>query len=216
MDERESPAPQADIADLRQRLDAVERLMTRRFDEVSAEVNAASQLIGMAEDSVKARFGEIVEVIEAISRQPDATGQAQAGIELDAVVKITEEAATRILDAVDRIAARLDDTALWEDPDRRGEALAAMRADVQEILMACSFQDLTSQRIRRAMANLEEIEDRLSSTLSRFGIDLDSYQNGGSRLTGRVSSQGEIDQLFEAEDDGESRGRDDGAASPGG
>jgi len=198
MDDREHPATRSDPVELRQRLDAMERLVTRRFDELSAEVNAASQLVGMAEETVKARFGEVIEVIEAISRQPEGQGHAQAGVELDAVVKITEEAANRILDAVDRIAARLDDEQLWEDPERRRAALAAMRDDIQEILMACSFQDLTSQRIRAAMANLEEIEDRLSSTLSKFGIDVEAYQNGGARLAGQVSSQGEIDQLFDS------------------
>ncbi|SDG16218.1 Chemotaxis phosphatase, CheZ [Limimonas halophila] len=206
MDERDNPA---DPADLRQRLDSMERFMTRRFDELSAEVNAASQLIGMAEDTVKARFGEVIELIEAISRQPD--GQGQAGVELDAVVKITEDAANRILDAVDRIAARLDDERIWADPEQRQQALSAMRDDVQEILMACSFQDLTSQRIRAAMANLEEIEDRLSSTLTKFGIDAEAYQTGGARFAGRVSSQGEIDQLF---NEGEQPpAADDGARS---
>jgi len=188
------------LAELRDRLDRMERFFTRRFDEVSAEVNAASQLVGMAEDTVKRRFGEVIEVIEALSRHQESGSSHQAGVELDAVVRITEDAANRILDAVDRMAERLDDESIWTDPERRTQAITAMKDDIQEILLASSFQDLTSQRIRSAMENLEEIEQRLSSTLQRFGIDVKPYQNQGERLVGRTASQEAINQLFEGQE----------------
>ena len=35
---------------------ALEKFMARRFDEISMEINAATQLLGMAEDGIGERF----------------------------------------------------------------------------------------------------------------------------------------------------------------
>lgn len=184
------------LAEVRQKLDNMERFFSRRFDEVSAEVNAASQLVGMAEDSVKQRFSEILGVIEAISHHGDGTSQTNAGVELDAVLKITEDAANRILDAADRIGERLDDDSVWENATSRAEAIDATKADVQEILMASAFQDLTGQRIQNTIENLQLIEERISQTLSKFGIPPESLKTDVSQYLEQGSSQDQIDELF--------------------
>jgi chemotaxis regulatin CheY-phosphate phosphatase CheZ len=185
-----------DLEDIRAKLETMERFFSRRFDEVSAEVNAASQLVGMAEDSVKNRFAEIIGVLEAISHHGDGSSRVQAGVELDAVLKITEDAANRILDAADRIAERLHDEAAWADADARTAAIAATREDVQEILLACSFQDITGQRIQTTIANLQLIESRLAQTLAKFGIEPESLRGNMAHYMERGASQDDIDDLF--------------------
>lgn len=184
------------LEEIRARLDKMESFFSRRFDEVSAEVNAASQLVGMAEDSVKQRFAEIFEVLEAISHHGDGQSRAQAGVELDAVLKITEDAANRILDAADRINERLDDDARWADPERRAQAIAETKSDVQEILMASAFQDLTGQRIQSTIDNLQQIEQRLSQTLQKFGIETDELRVNVTRHVEPGSSQDAVDEMF--------------------
>ena len=189
---------EASLADIQARLERMEKLFSRRFDEVSAEVNAASQLVGMAEDSVKQRFGEIIEALEAISHHGAGESRAQAGVELDAVLKITEDAANRILDAADRISERLDDESRWQDPDARANAMAATKEDVQEILMASAFQDLTGQRIQSTIQNLQQIEQRLSQTLEKFGIETDALRVDITQHIETGSSQADVDQMFDS------------------
>ncbi len=189
---------EASLAEIQAKLERMEKFFSRRFDEVSAEVNAASQLVGMAEDSVKQRFGEIIECLEAISHHGSGESRAQAGVELDAVLKITEDAANRILDAADRISARLDDETRWQDPDSRADAIAATKNDVQDILMASAFQDLTGQRIQSTIQNLQQIEQRLSQTLEKFGINTDSLKVDITEHVEAGSSQADVDQMFDS------------------
>jgi chemotaxis regulatin CheY-phosphate phosphatase CheZ len=199
MAERSTTTPadgDASLDEIREKLEKMESFFSRRFDEVSAEVNAASQLVGMAEDSVKQRFGEIIETLEAISHHGDGQSRAQAGVELDAVLKITEDAANRILDAADRISQRLDDENIWGDPQQRADAIAETKNDVQEILMASAFQDLTGQRIQSTIDNLQQIERRLSQTLEKFGIETDSLRVNITRHVEAGSSQDEVDDMF--------------------
>ena len=190
----------SEYQDLRARLEEMERLFKRRFDELSMEVNAASQLVGMAEDSVKQRFSEIFEILEAISYTGDGSSRVQAGVELDAVVKITEDAANRILDSADRIGTRLEDDAIWTEASSRTQAIADTMADVQEILMACAFQDLTGQRIRNTLENLQLIEARLANTLEKFGIQTEPRREQvQSYVTDDLSQQSDVDALFSTE-----------------
>jgi len=197
----------SDTESLHARLDEMERLFKRRFDELSMEVNAASQLVGMAEDSVKQRFSEIFEILEAISYTGDGSSRVQAGVELDAVIKITEDAANRILDSADRIGTRLENDAIWTDAASRTQAIADTMSDVQEILMACAFQDLTGQRIRNTLENLQLIEARLANTLSKFGIQTEVRPDGVARyVRDDLSQQSDVDALFETGDSSDDSG----------
>lgn len=184
------------LDDMQAQLAAMERYVKRRFDELSTEVNAASQLIGMSEESVRERFREVIELLNAISYHGDGRSRAQTGVELDAVVKITEDAANRILDAADRIGERLDDESLWADETLRAKALQQTRGDVQEILLACAFQDITGQRIQRALDNLQTIETRLNNTLTRLGINTDEFRNSTGNRIETGTDQSDIDRLF--------------------
>ncbi len=197
-DSRDSVANGVSLEDMQMQLRQMERYVKRRFDELSTEVNAASQLIGMSEESVKERFREVIELLNAISYRGDGRSRAQAGVELDAVVKITEDAANRILDAADRIGERLEDEAIWSDASARADALDETRNDIQEILIACAFQDITGQRIQRALDNLQTIESRLEATLSRFGIHTGSLKENVEARVEKGSDQDEIDRLFES------------------
>lgn len=178
-------------------MDLLQTFIKRRFDEISMEINATSQQVGMVEDGIGKQFSEILQILGAISYSGDGKTQVNAGVELEAVIEDTENAANTILDAADRIAARIGQED-WAQTECREKALTDIRHDVQEILLACTFQDLTGQRIRKTLENLAMIEQRLSGTLERLGInvtpsddDIARFAEGENRV-----GQGDIDALF--------------------
>ena len=175
-------------------LASIETFIARRFDELSMEINATSQQVDMAEEGIAQRFAEILEILKAVSFSGDGNTPANAGVELDAVVEMTEKAATRILDAADRIGARMH-AELGEDASK--EAIAEIDRDIEEIFTACSFQDITGQRIRKTLENLKAIEDRLGSALDKIGIDVEAQTLQSSPVeVVQAASQDDIDALF--------------------
>jgi len=149
------------VGDLASQLQMIERFIARRFDELSIEINATSQQVDMAEEGIIQRFSEIVEVLKAISFSGDGKTPANAGVELDAVVNMTEDAANTILDAGNRIKEAIKQKEDWGDPAKRAAFLEKIEDDTDEIFMACSFQDITGQRIRKTLENLKEIEEAI-------------------------------------------------------
>lgn len=130
----------------------------RRIAELSAEVSASVQLMGMTEDAITARITEVHGQIARLIAIP-ASGARNSGLELEAVVQATESAAETILEAAEAIQAWLDGGA----PDTT--AAAALTEKVNDIFQACSFQDLTGQRIRRAIKQLQQVETMLEGLI---------------------------------------------------
>ena len=189
------------IKELSQRFETFETFTKRRFDEISMEVNATSQLMDMAEEGISTRFGEILDLLGAISFHGDGQTAANAGVELDAVISITENAANRILDAADRIASKLEESNLIAD-SHSAQATVSISEDINEILMACTFQDLTGQRIRTTIENLKAVEDRLSNTLDRIGLgkahkETEEHIREKVHKAHEVNDQSAIDALFD-------------------
>lgn len=190
-----------------ERLANLERFISRRFDEISMEIEATSQLIDMAEEGAGKRFREMLGMLHAITFSGAGDTPANSGAELEAVIIESEEAANRILDAADRIAQRIEeDRKRMNVPtDRRANSSDSIESDIQEILMACAFQDLTGQRIRKALENIKTIEERLSATLSKFGItlptveemDRKSAEHKDDFIPDPANSQNDIDALFD-------------------
>ena len=189
------------IKELSNRFDTFETFAKRRFDEISMEVNATSQLMDMAEEGISSRFSEILDLLGAISFHGDGQTAANAGVELDAVISITENAANRILDAADRIATKLEESNLIIDT-KTAQTAASISEDINEILMACTLQDLTGQRIRTTIENLKAVEDRLSSTLDRIGLskshkDTEEHVKDKVEEAHKTNDQAAIDALFD-------------------
>ena len=124
--------------------------------------------------------------------------------ELDAVVSHTATATNEILDCcevLEGLQAKLD------APD--AEALAAA---VTRIYEACSFQDITGQRIGKVVSALKSIERRVEAVTQSFGRSADGplpvedepavprtegqELANGPQLPGAASSQAEVDRLL--------------------
>ena len=195
------------VDDVSSKLAAIETFVARRFDEISMEINATSQQVDMAEEGIGQRFAEILEILKAGSFSGDGNTPANAGVELDAVLEMTEKAATRILDAADRIGARVHEQ-LGEEAAK--DAVADIDKDIEEIFMACSFQDITGQRIRKTLENLKAIEDRLGTALNKIGVDVEAVTVESSPVeVVKAASQDDVDALFAANGGGKTESSQD-------
>lgn len=90
-----------------------------------------------------------------------------AGNELDAVVESTEVATQSILTAAEKI----QETA-WVLREHGTDALSCDELDAKatDIYLACSFQDLTGQRIAKVVQTLRYLDGRINAMLDTLGI----------------------------------------------
>lgn len=184
----------------REAFEAFTRFVTRRFDEISAEITANTQLLDMAENGIARKFAEVLAILGSIGYQGAGASAHNVGVELSAVVRTTEDAANKILDAAERIGMLAETRGGWEDENARAERLAAVAAHTQEILAACAFQDLTGQRIGKTLANIRKAQTELAETLQRLGLKIDLHVEEEAARESvqaqKAQSQGDIDRLF--------------------
>jgi chemotaxis protein CheZ len=165
---------QAVAATIRAELSGLRTFVDRRIAELSAEIHATVQLVDYSEHNLSGQLMEIRAQIAGVIAVPTAKTRA-SGLELEAVVQATEEAANRIMEAAEAIGDWLREGK--NDP----AGLDAATAKVNAIFEACSFQDITGQRIRRAIQHLQQVESMLT--------DMTPEENAASpppRLTGRA------------------------------
>ncbi|MBU6234892.1 MAG: hypothetical protein KGQ41_03530 [Alphaproteobacteria bacterium] len=186
------------LEELADQMATFEKFVKRRFDEISMEINATSQQLDIAGKDLDGQFKEIMGTLSAISFKGDGKSQVNAGVELEAVINDTENAAVNIMDAADRITQRLREEKNLHDEAVRKRVFDDIKSEVQNILMACTFQDLTSQRIRKALQNINAIQTRLGETLEKMGIKADVSGEDIIKEANktRLTQQSDIDALF--------------------
>ncbi|MBV6656747.1 MAG: protein phosphatase CheZ [Devosiaceae bacterium] len=129
----------------------------------------------------------------------------EAGMELDAVVEETEKATDRIMEAAEAIMS-----ADREDKDAF-EALVDMQ--MIDIFEACTFQDITGQRIGKVVETLKRLETRFDRLLDALPIGAGEAEAteeekardqrreeqilNGPQLDGPEVGQDAIDALFD-------------------
>ncbi|UTW58436.1 protein phosphatase CheZ [Kordiimonas sp. SCSIO 12603] len=147
---------------------------------------------------------------EIASLQPSDLESARiprAGLELDAIVQSTEDATNTIMEAAEEIMGA--DTS-------DSEAYQAVTQDaVMRIFEACSFQDITGQRISKVVETLSYIEKRVLELRNLLGVtedDIDvaneEHQKelderallSGPALEGEGIDQNLVDQLLGDDD----------------
>ena len=189
---------------LRTQIETFERFVARRLSELSMEINATGQLVGMAEDTLKQTLSQSLSTLEAISYQGTGLSPVNAGVELNAVVKTTEDAANRILDSADMVLNLVKLPIDWTDETKRKDLLGKIAKEAETILMACAFQDLTGQRIATTLENLRKVEFELSSAFKRMGLKIDLESKDGQPAAmprNFATSQNDIDSIFAAMND---------------
>jgi chemotaxis protein CheZ len=188
----------SNMAALLSQISTMETFIKRRFDEISMEINATSQQINMSETGMAKRFGEILNVMNAISYSGDDTTPANTGVGLEAVISETSKAANTILDNCDHLNGMLTPEA-FADAQQREKLLRELHEGIQNIMIACSFQDITGQRIRKTIQSMQDIEDRISGALEGIGIGAETLQAAADASKAPLKSgatQADIDELF--------------------
>ena len=87
----------------------------------------------------------------------------EATDELDAVIEATEVATNSIMEAAEMIEGVVE-----EVTDEQADILSQA---VTQIYEACSFQDITGQRIHKVVGALIEIERKVETVVEKFGPD---------------------------------------------
>ncbi len=122
--------------------------------------------------------------------------------ELDAIIGATENATNEIMDA----AERLESLTPVLDP----EIAERLLETTTRLFEACTFQDITGQRITKVVKTLKEIETRVENLTRAFGPITRSTPKkeakkgpmtdedllNGPQLPAAAVDQGEIDRLF--------------------
>lgn len=194
-----APALQPDMLDqvLTSHFASLRAFVDRRIAELSAEVSSSVQLMGMTEEALGNRIAEVHAQIARLIAIP-ASNARNSGMELEAVVQATESAADTILEAAEAIQTWLD------EGGNDTIALATLTEKVNDIFQACSFQDLTGQRIRRAIKQLQQVETMLEGMVPGIGTpDAPRLEIRGhaptvepAAATGIDLGQSEIDRLL--------------------
>lgn len=181
------------------KLDDLKTFISRRFDEISMEINATSQMIDMTENSLGQKFVEILSVLNAVGNSEGGITSSNSGFELDMVVDQTEKAANDIMDSADAIDKLLKSNIDFSDEEMRNQWFIDMSNNIEKIMLACSFQDLTGQRINKAVKNIRDAEDRLQNVLNEIGVNVSDVRNLSKDLIApRIASQDDIDAMFTA------------------
>lgn len=166
---------------IRAEIGELRRFVDRRIAELSMEIHAAVQLVGYSETTLSAKLAGIHAQIAKVTAAPAGVAR-NSGIELEAVVQATEHAAYHIMGAAETISTWL---AAGSDP----AALPAVAQQINAVFEACTFQDLTGQRIRRAIQHLQQVESMLS------GITRDNAPELGRSLAADLA-QVDIDRIL--------------------
>jgi chemotaxis protein CheZ len=161
-------------AEVRPLFTELQHFVDRRIAELSAELHASVQLADMTEERISRELAQVQEKIASLVAVPTASTR-NSGVELEAVVLATEAAANTIMEAAEAIQDWIINGE--RDPD----AIETLAGKVNSIFEACSFQDVTGQRIRRAIQHLQQVE----SVLERF-LPPDAERPRGPRVEVRT------------------------------
>ena len=191
-------------------------------DEVVKIINSVISKIegqhGKTDRSVHSELKDLLRIINearaeiGASRASDISEKhiPTAADELDAIVAATAEATGTIMDCAERIQ---DQAAIIG-----GDAADILEDEVTKIYEACSFQDITGQRITKVITTLQLIEERVNKLVNIIGhVDTsalgvsekvkeeektgDEALLNGPQLPDNAISQEEIDRLLDSFDD---------------
>jgi chemotaxis protein CheZ len=161
-----------------------------------------TELLSQVEDLGRTIANAKEEIAALKVNRSSKDGVNEASEELDAVVAHTADATNTILEACESLDATADRK---EGPDS-----AVVQAATMRIYEACSFQDITGQRITKVVATLKAVEAKVNRIVDTFGSHrweealppIDSHQRpddhllNGPQLPSAAMAQADIDALL--------------------
>lgn len=152
------------------------------------------------------------EEIAAMALPTDEDNQfGTMGEQLDIIITATEDATNTIMEVVEKNDVIVD--GLMKKFEGDAETTAMLNDIVNnnmEVIQACSFQDLTGQRVSRVIKSISYVETRVLNLTDIWGkeelekVELEAVEKTedekllhGPQDPGRGISQDEIDSLFD-------------------
>jgi len=149
--------------------------------------------------------------IAAISRPADEDHDfVSMGEQLDAIVKATEQATNTIMAATEKTLASVDELRKFVTNPIHVGHLDKISNNSNDILEACSFQDITGQRVSKVVKSVTYVEERVNALIKIWGktevdkVSVDGKEKtedekllAGPQLEGKGLDQAAIDALFD-------------------
>lgn len=184
-------------------------------DKVVKIINSVIEKVEAAEDVSRENIylelkalHDLIEVTRkeiSASRASDISGThiPDATDELDAVVEATEVATGTIMDSCEALTAYADQL----DSSHKDYVLS----QVTKILEACSFQDITGQRITKVVRSIKQIDEKISALMNVLEDKIPGLPNSpfvdtregdakllnGPQMVDKAITQSDIDKLLE-------------------
>jgi chemotaxis protein CheZ len=151
------------------------------------------------------------EEIAAISRPADEEHEfGSMGEQLDAIVQATEQATNTIMESTEQSLNAVDELRQTNTDPAQIALLDKIVGNGNEILEACSFQDITGQRVSKVVKSVTYVEERVNALIEVWGKDEvakvevegddkteDEKLLAGPQLEGKGLDQAAIDALFD-------------------
>jgi chemotaxis protein CheZ len=132
------------------------------------------------------------------------------GEQLDAIVQATEKATNTIMEATEVNIATVEELRESLSDPAQLALLDKIAGSGNTILEACSFQDITGQRVTKVIKSITYVEDRVTALVKLWGEDelakvvvsIDQRTDDeklleGPQLGGKGLDQAAIDALFD-------------------
>ncbi|CAA7624425.1 protein phosphatase CheZ [Magnetospirillum sp. UT-4] len=134
--------------------------------------------------------------------------------ELDEIVSATEKATNTIMESVEGIDTLMNDARAATDDPKLKAVFDGVTDKVNMVFEACSFQDITGQRVTKVVNSMKFVEERINSIIITWGrdeltkvvveikedTDPDKKLLHGPQLTGKGVTQAEVDAMLGQDD----------------
>jgi chemotaxis protein CheZ len=160
-----------------QLIDTIKEVFGEKVDGVHGQTSQLYHELGELAKFINSAKKELQEVKQsniADEHLPNANNH------LDAIVAMTEQATSKIMDECDRLGmfhADLRERLLASDPPIDPNVMAGVddamgqaETSITHIFEACNFQDITVQRIQKVVKALQEIERQVLRMVVVFGL----------------------------------------------
>lgn len=169
-------------------------------------------------DILKAELAGLFEYVRRVKAEvsaihaptDDHENFAGMGEQLDAIVTASEQATHRIMDAMETIQNTVDSLRTRHAGADDAADFKAIEAATNDVFEACSFQDITGQRVNKITKSLTYVERHVLAVVDAWAqADIDNTAAAapqrtddekllnGPQLDGKGLNQAEIDALFD-------------------
>ena len=181
--------------------------------------------LGTRRESDKELKGEIISLVQYVRRFREEIAQMVASEwnqtrfdsmadQLDAIVGATEEATHSILERMEVVDNTVEALRGEADAEKRGALCDKINEETMAAIEACTFQDITGQRVTKIVRSMKFVEERVNRMIELWGQEEinrlagqyaeenkvegdDALLNGPALQKEASISQDEIDKLFD-------------------